>query len=46
MQKISSGEALRNMMVEKGFRQKEKFSWDRSADLLWASILKAMATHG
>ncbi|NLX29706.1 MAG: glycosyltransferase family 4 protein [Bacteroidales bacterium] len=41
MQKVASAEALRNLMIEKGFRQKEKFSWDRSAELLWASILKA-----
>lgn len=43
MQKISSGEALRNLMIEKGFRQKEKFSWDRSAALLWESVVKAAA---
>ena len=41
MQKISTGEELRNQMIKKGFRQKEKFSWDRSADLLWTSMLKA-----
>ncbi len=45
MQKVASAEALRNLMIEKGFRQKEKFSWDRSAELLWASILKTTATH-
>lgn len=29
---------LRDSLIEKGFRQKEKFSWDKTADLLWGSI--------
>jgi|GEM_PF-3948630 len=32
---------MRNIMVEKGFQQKEKFTWEKSAELLWGSILKA-----
>lgn len=29
---------LRETMIEKGFSQKAKFSWDRTAQLLWESI--------
>jgi hypothetical protein len=29
---------LRTSLIEKGFLQKEKFSWDKTADLLWGSI--------
>jgi glycosyltransferase involved in cell wall biosynthesis len=29
---------LRDSLIEKGFRQKEKFSWDKTAELLWGSI--------
>ena len=35
---------LRNSLIEKGQIQKQKFSWDKSADLLWKSILKAIQT--
>lgn len=40
MIKIFRDENLRKDLVQKGITQKEKFSWDRSADLLWQSILK------
>ena len=29
---------LCNLLIEKGFEQKEKFSWDKTAELLWGSI--------
>lgn len=29
---------LRESLIEKGFIQKEKFSWDKTAELLWGSI--------
>jgi glycosyltransferase involved in cell wall biosynthesis len=29
-------------LIEKGFKQKQLFSWDRTAALLWESIQKAM----
>jgi glycosyltransferase involved in cell wall biosynthesis len=29
---------LRETMIERGFSQKEKFSWDQTASLLWKSI--------
>jgi hypothetical protein len=25
-------------LIERGFKQKEKFSWDRTAQLVWESI--------
>lgn len=36
-------EDLKKELVQKGFRQKEKFSWDKSADLLWKSIERSVA---
>jgi glycosyltransferase involved in cell wall biosynthesis len=42
MEKISAGEELRNRLIELGNKQKEKFSWDRSASLLWQTICKAL----
>jgi glycosyltransferase involved in cell wall biosynthesis len=33
---------LRKTMIEKGFVQQEKFSWDRTAQLLWKSIEKCL----
>lgn len=42
MQKISSNEILRKTLIEKGNRQKDKFSWERSAGLLWDCIEKVM----
>ncbi len=29
---------LRNELIQNGFEQKNKFSWDKTADLLWQSI--------
>ncbi len=33
---------LRKTLVEKGFEQKNKFSWDETARLLWMSVEKAL----
>lgn len=38
MIKIYLDKDLRYKLIEKGFRQKEKFSWDKTAELLWGSI--------
>jgi glycosyltransferase involved in cell wall biosynthesis len=38
MIKIFREKDLRDSLIEKGFRQKEKFSWDKTAELLWGSI--------
>jgi hypothetical protein len=29
-------------LIEKGFEQKNKFSWDKTARLLWTSVEKAL----
>jgi glycosyltransferase involved in cell wall biosynthesis len=41
MNRIYTDEALRKQLVIKGNLQKQNFSWDKSADLLWKSIKKA-----
>jgi len=38
MIKIYQEKELRDMLIEKGFEQKDKFSWDKTAELLWGSI--------
>ena len=38
MIRIYNEKELRETLIEKGFRQKEKFSWDKTAELLWGSI--------
>ena len=42
MLKISEDEDLRKSLVEKGFNQKKKFSWDETARLLWMSVERAL----
>ena len=41
MLKIYKDEVFRNQLIEKGKIQKEKFSWDKTADKLWESIEKS-----
>ncbi|MFA5329637.1 MAG: glycosyltransferase family 1 protein [Prolixibacteraceae bacterium] len=38
MIRIYQDKALRDSLIEKGFVQKDKFSWDKTAELLWGSI--------
>lgn len=38
MIKIYQEKELREILIAKGFLQKEKFSWDKTAELLWGSI--------
>ena len=38
MIRIYQEKDLRELLIEKGFVQKEKFSWDKTAELLWGSI--------
>ncbi len=38
MIRISQDKELRDSLIEKGFKQREKFSWDKTAELLWGSI--------
>jgi glycosyltransferase involved in cell wall biosynthesis len=42
MVKMYRDENLRKDLIEKGSKQKEKFSWEKSADLLWKSALKTI----
>lgn len=42
MLRITEEKGLRNELIEKGFKQKEKFSWDETARLLWMSVERAM----
>lgn len=38
MIRIYQEKELRDLLIEKGFKQREKFSWDKTAELLWGSI--------
>ncbi|HBL74160.1 MAG: glycosyltransferase [Bacteroidetes bacterium GWF2_42_66] len=40
MMRIAQDKNLRDELIEKGFRQKEKFSWDKTAEVVWAAIQK------
>jgi len=42
MFKIATDENLRQELIAKGSKRKELFSWQKSADLLWKCIEKAM----
>lgn len=42
MVRVASDENLRKELIEKGFIQKNKFSWDETARLLWMSVEKAL----
>ena len=42
MLQLVNDEELRKSLIEKGFKQKEKFSWDETARLLWMSIERAL----
>jgi glycosyltransferase involved in cell wall biosynthesis len=35
-------EDMRNILVERGRKRRQAYSWDRTADLLWKSILKTV----
>ncbi|MBT3301823.1 MAG: glycosyltransferase family 4 protein [Bacteroidetes bacterium] len=42
MHKISTNSELRNSLIEKSKIQRQKFSWDKTAELMWESILKTI----
>lgn len=42
MMLIYKDESLRKQLIEKGKQNIEKYNWERSADLFWQSILKAV----
>ena len=41
--KIYSDPAYSEALTQKGVAQASKFTWDRTADLLWAGMEKALA---
>lgn len=41
MEKMTSDRNFRNELIKKGLIQKNKFSWDKTATLLWESVKKA-----
>lgn len=43
--KIYTDPALREDLIMKGRHQRTKFSWDRTAELLWNSMLRTIETH-
>ena len=43
MLRIDTEEELRKSLIEKGFVQREKFSWDETARLLWQSVEKVLS---
>lgn len=45
MEQLSGDDALRSQLIEKGYKQKELFSWDRTARLFWESIEKAFVSN-
>lgn len=42
MIKLSQDESLRQLLIEKGRIQRQQFSWDRTAGLLWESVEMAL----
>lgn len=44
MIRIATESELREKLIKKGFRQKEKFSWDKTAEMVWGSIQISLNT--
>lgn len=42
MLKLANDKELRQELIEKGFEQKNKFSWDETAHLLWESVKRTI----
>ena len=42
MMLLYKDEGIRRNLIEKGKQVVEKYTWERTADLLWQSILKAV----
>jgi glycosyltransferase involved in cell wall biosynthesis len=43
MMSVYKDEVLRQSLISRGITQAAKYSWDRSAELLWNSIEKAVS---
>ncbi|MFO7868294.1 MAG: glycosyltransferase family 1 protein [Bacteroidales bacterium] len=41
MKRVTEDESLRQDLISQGRVQREKFSWDKTADLLWQSVMKS-----
>ena len=46
MQQISQDKVLREGLIQKGMIRKQAFSWDKSADALWESVLRTIHRSG
>lgn len=44
MLRITQEEGLRQRLIDAGKKQREKFSWDKTANLLWSSIEQTIST--
>jgi glycosyltransferase involved in cell wall biosynthesis len=42
MSMIAKDKTLREALISKGLVRKDKFTWQKTADLLWNSIIKAI----
>lgn len=42
MLRLYTDKRLREQLIQKGTLRKQQFSWDRSADLLWQSVMKTV----
>ena len=42
LQRVATDEALAAELVDRGRRQRERFSWDITADLLWKSMMRTI----
>ena len=42
MEQLYGDPQLRNTLIEKGIARKDLYTWDRTADLLWQTIEKAL----
>ena len=45
MQKIHLDDSLRKELIDRGLKRKDEFNWQRTADLLWKSIEKAIKSN-
>ena len=43
MEQLLQSPALRDELIERGRRQRERFSWQRTSELLWQSVQKTIA---
>ncbi len=46
LEKLATDENLRHTLIEKGFKRAAHFSWNKTADVLWNSILKTAHAEG